>query len=123
MTVSSEKRRARHARMYKKTLRKSGLKSSLGVSNVSFGLPKRPIINASFFSQWQCKNGLDAAIINPPLRRYDERIFLRSVRSRLWTIILKNTFRTRQKRQKTARPKKTAQNSEITLKNRGFERS
>ncbi|MBE5935415.1 MAG: homocysteine methyltransferase [Lachnospiraceae bacterium] len=39
-------------------------KTSLGVSNVSFGLPKRDIINASYFTQALSK-GLSTAIINP----------------------------------------------------------
>jgi len=38
--------------------------TSLGVSNVSFGLPKRYIINSVFFSL-ALQNGLSAAIINP----------------------------------------------------------
>lgn len=41
-----------------------GVKTSLGISNVSFGLPKRDIINSIFFSQaLMC--GLDAVIMNP----------------------------------------------------------
>lgn len=38
--------------------------TSLGVSNVSFGLPERGLINASFMTQAMIK-GLSAAIINP----------------------------------------------------------
>lgn len=41
-----------------------GGKTILGVSNISFGLPQREIINASFFAL-ALFNGLDAAIINP----------------------------------------------------------
>lgn len=36
----------------------------LGVSNISFGLPQREIINATFFAM-ALQNGLSAAIINP----------------------------------------------------------
>ncbi len=36
----------------------------LGVSNISFGLPQREIINAAFFTM-ALQNGLNAAIINP----------------------------------------------------------
>ena len=36
----------------------------LGVSNISFGLPKREIINATFFSM-AMQNGLNAGIVNP----------------------------------------------------------
>ena len=39
-------------------------KTILGVSNISFGLPQREIINASFFTM-AMQNGLNAAIINP----------------------------------------------------------
>lgn len=39
-------------------------KTILGVSNISFGLPQREIINASFFTM-ALQNGLSAAIINP----------------------------------------------------------
>ena len=39
-------------------------KTVLGVSNISFGLPQREIINASFFTM-ALQNGLNAAIINP----------------------------------------------------------
>lgn len=41
-----------------------GGKTILGVSNISFGLPQREIINASFFTM-ALQNGLSAAIINP----------------------------------------------------------
>jgi 5-methyltetrahydrofolate--homocysteine methyltransferase len=44
--------------------KKLGCKTSLGVSNVSFGLPYRDIINASFLTG-ALYNGLSAAIINP----------------------------------------------------------
>lgn len=39
-------------------------KTSLGVSNISFGLPRRELINASFFTMAMV-NGLNAAIMNP----------------------------------------------------------
>ncbi len=41
-----------------------GCKTSLGVSNISFGLPNREIINSTFFSM-ALENGLSAAIMNP----------------------------------------------------------
>lgn len=41
-----------------------GLHTSLGVSNISFGLPQRDTINAAFFTM-ALQNGLSAAIINP----------------------------------------------------------
>ena len=47
-----------------KELKRKGFSSSLGVSNVSFGLPNRRKINADFFSL-ALAFGLDLAIINP----------------------------------------------------------
>ena len=41
-----------------------GLHTVLGVSNISFGLPQREIINSYFFAM-ALQNGLSAAIINP----------------------------------------------------------
>ena len=41
-----------------------GCQTSLGVSNVSFGLPNRDAINSTFFSL-ALQNGLSAAIMNP----------------------------------------------------------
>lgn len=39
-------------------------KTSLGVSNISFGLPRRELINSAFFTM-SMQNGLNAAIMNP----------------------------------------------------------
>lgn len=51
-----------------------GGKTILGVSNISFGLPQREIINAAFFTM-ALQSGLSAAIINPNseamMRSYD----------------------------------------------------
>ena len=41
-----------------------GVHTSLGVSNISFGLPQRDIVNATFFAL-ALENGLSAAIMNP----------------------------------------------------------
>jgi len=41
-----------------------GLNTVLGVSNISFGLPCRPLISSAFFSM-AMHAGLDAAIVNP----------------------------------------------------------
>jgi 5-methyltetrahydrofolate--homocysteine methyltransferase len=65
LTVSAEQKRAmetiKAVRMVKEQL---GLNTALGVSNISFGLPCRPVISASFFAMAMAA-GLDAAIINP----------------------------------------------------------
>lgn len=65
MTVSSDDKSGKitldSVRLIKERL---GLKTSLGVSNISFGLPDRSNINALFTSlAFQC--GLDCAIMNP----------------------------------------------------------
>lgn len=44
--------------------RELGVHTSLGVSNISFGLPKRDTVNAAFFTM-ALQNGLSAAIMNP----------------------------------------------------------
>ena len=41
-----------------------GVHTTLGISNISFGLPERQKINASFFTQ-AMQRGLSAAIVNP----------------------------------------------------------
>lgn len=51
----------RAVRMVKEEL---GLVTALGVSNVSFGLPLRPVINRTFLTM-AMENGLDLPIINP----------------------------------------------------------
>jgi 5-methyltetrahydrofolate--homocysteine methyltransferase len=43
---------------------KLGVCTSLGVSNISFGLPKRDLVNGAFFAM-ALRAGLDAAIMNP----------------------------------------------------------
>jgi 5-methyltetrahydrofolate--homocysteine methyltransferase len=65
LTVSAEQQRAletlRALRAVKSEL---GLSTVLGVSNISFGLPSRPVISSAFFAM-ALEAGLDAAIINP----------------------------------------------------------
>lgn len=41
-----------------------GCRTCLGVSNISFGLPARPLLNASFYTM-ALANGLSAGIVNP----------------------------------------------------------
>ena len=41
-----------------------GVRTVLGVSNISFGLPRRPIVNSYFYAM-AMQNGLTAGIINP----------------------------------------------------------
>lgn len=50
-----------------------GVRTALGVSNVSFGLPARPVLNASFLTA-ALTCGLDLPIINPLEPRYRDAI-------------------------------------------------
>ncbi len=64
LTISSDSKSARVTLDAIKVLNEKGIKTSLGVSNVSFGLPQRGIINSTFFAL-ALESGLNAAIINP----------------------------------------------------------
>ena len=65
MAVSADKNAARETLLAVKYIRERlGCHTSLGISNVSFGLPSRDLINANFFTL-ALSNGLSAAIINP----------------------------------------------------------
>ncbi len=64
MAVSSDKNSALVTLEAVKTLADKGIRTSLGVSNVSFGLPSRPDVNAAFYTM-ALQNGLNCAIINP----------------------------------------------------------
>lgn len=70
MTVSADKMSAvTTLETVKRITEELGCNTSLGVSNVSFGLPSRELVNASFFTA-AMENGLSAAIMNP----YSERM-------------------------------------------------
>ena len=65
MTVSADKNAATVTLTALRMIRqKLGVHTSLGVSNVSFGLPARDTVNAAFFAL-ALENGLSAAIMNP----------------------------------------------------------
>lgn len=65
LTISAQQRESAETikalKMIKEYL---GIKTVLGVSNISFGLPRRELINSTFFAM-ALNNGLDACIINP----------------------------------------------------------
>lgn len=64
LTISSNQSSARTTLDTIKLLKANNIKTSLGVSNISFGLPKRQLINSTFFANaLEC--GLDCAIMNP----------------------------------------------------------
>ena len=65
LTISSDKNAAKETLKAVKIITDElKCNTSLGVSNVSFGLPKREIINSNFFSM-ALLSGLSAAIMNP----------------------------------------------------------
>ena len=64
LAVSSDQSSALTTLRAVELISKLGLKTSLGVSNISFGLPKREKINTSFFTS-ALEKGLSCAIMNP----------------------------------------------------------
>lgn len=65
MTISSEPEGAKVTLEALKKVREGlGVNTVLGVSNISFGLPSRPVVNANFYTMAMF-NGLSAGIINP----------------------------------------------------------
>ena len=75
MTISSEPEGAKITLEALRKVRETyGVCTVLGVSNISFGLPCRPVINANFYTM-ALLNGLSAGIVNPSsedmMRSYD----------------------------------------------------
>ena len=67
LTVSAEQAAASQTlEALSRVKRELGLKTVLGVSNISFGLPARPLVNQNFLTMAMTK-GLDLPIINPNL--------------------------------------------------------
>ena len=65
MAVSADKNAAKTTLESLRVIRRElSAHTSLGVSNISFGLPQRDIVNAAFFAL-ALENGLSAAIMNP----------------------------------------------------------
>ena len=65
LTVASQQDQALESlQALKLVKRELGVRTILGVSNISFGLPNRPLLNATFYHLAK-RYGLDAAIINP----------------------------------------------------------
>ena len=64
MTMSTNNESAKITLDTVKEITARGGKTVLGVSNVSFGLPQRELINSAFFTM-AMNNGLSAGIINP----------------------------------------------------------
>ena len=65
MTVSADREAAKETLKAVELIKKElGCNTSLGLSNVSFGLPGRELVNSTFFAM-ALERGLDAAIMNP----------------------------------------------------------
>ena len=64
MTISSDTNSANITLETVKRLSDMGIKTSLGVSNISFGLPNREFVTSTFFAM-ALQNGLKCAIMNP----------------------------------------------------------
>lgn len=74
MTVSTNQDMANQTlKAVRAVSEKTGVKTVLGVSNVSFGLPKREIINSSFLSA-ALSAGLTFPILNPMSKRYMDAV-------------------------------------------------
>lgn len=65
LTISAQqKESAETIKALKRIKDELGICTTLGVSNISFGLPRREIVNGTFFAL-ALQSGLDACIINP----------------------------------------------------------
>lgn len=64
LTVSSDPKSAEITLGAVRMLHDSGIHTVLGVSNISFGLPRRDVVNPVFFAQ-ALESGLSCAIMNP----------------------------------------------------------
>jgi 5-methyltetrahydrofolate--homocysteine methyltransferase len=71
LTVSAEPGAARVTLESIRAITALGFRTSLGVSNISFGLPARDLINSAFFAM-ALQSGLSAAIMNPRSQRMME---------------------------------------------------
>ena len=70
MTASTDQRQAGETlRAIQMVKRQLGVKCTLGVSNISFGLPQRPLLNSTYLAA-ALGAGLDAPILNPGSERY-----------------------------------------------------
>ena len=80
MTISSDPAGAKITLDALEMVRKEcGVQTVLGVSNISFGLPNRPLLNANFYTM-AMQRGLSAGIINPSsenmMKAYDSYLAL-----------------------------------------------
>ncbi|MBP5330717.1 MAG: homocysteine S-methyltransferase family protein [Lachnospiraceae bacterium] len=75
MTVSTNQKEARETlRTVRLAREKLGVHTCLGVSNISFGLPEREIMNSVFLAE-AFANGLNLPIIDPTKERYMQAVY------------------------------------------------
>lgn len=106
MTISSEPEGAKVTLDALRKVRETyGVCTVLGVSNISFGLPGRPVINANFYTM-ALQNGLSAGIVNPSsedmMRSYDSFCALMNYDQNCESYIRKYGAQTAQTTQKEA---------------------
>lgn len=83
LTVSTEQEGAVETlKALKMVKEKLGVKTVLGVSNISFGLPNRELVNSTFLSM-ALHSGLDLPIINPNLTAMSGAVFAYRVLSNI----------------------------------------
>lgn len=83
LTVSTEQAGAAETlKAVKLVKEKLGVKTVLGVSNISFGLPSRELVNSTFLSM-ALHSGLDLPIINPNLTAMSGAVFAYRVLSNI----------------------------------------
>lgn len=113
LTVSAQqeqvKETLRAVQMIKEQL---GLKTVLGVSNVSFGLPNRELINATFLAM-ALQSGLDLPIINPNAQAMMDTVAAHAVLSA--ADVESGAYIARFANKDDGTPAPVAQNSEITI--------
>ena len=74
LTVSAQQKEAAETlRALKMTKERLGVKTVLGVSNISFGLPDRELINSTFLTL-ALAHGLDLPIINPNIKSMTDAV-------------------------------------------------
>lgn len=79
LTVSAEQKNAANTLKAMAEIKKRfGLKTVLGVSNISFGLPQRPMINHNFL-QMALTCGLDLPIMNPAAAEMVEAVYVHNL--------------------------------------------
>jgi len=78
LTASTNQEEVKETLYTIELLKKKGLKTILGISNISYGLPNRNNVNSAFLSM-ALVAGLDMAIINPNVKMLMDALYAASV--------------------------------------------